>query len=166
MIFGMSTPAFTLFHVYLSLLGMGSGLLVFGGLMAGKRLNALTAVFLGSTVATSVTGFAFPFERLLPSHKVGILSLVVLAIAIVARYSFRLAGAWRGVYVVCASIALYLNVFVGVVQAFQKIPALKSLAPTQSEAPFLLAQVVLLVVFVLLAAVTAVKFRELPVQTA
>src|SRR5207253_1791059 len=129
MIFGMTTSTFTFVHVLISLVGIGSGFVVLFGLLAGKRLNGWTALFLATTVATSVTGFGFPFDHLLPSHKVGIISLLVLAIAILARYVFHLAGAWRRIYVVSASVALYLNVFVGVVQAFEKVPALKELAP-------------------------------------
>src|SRR5205807_4062307 len=105
-------------------------LIVMYGLLKGKRFDGGTAIFLVTTVATSVTGFGFPFDHLLPSHIVGIILLVVLAIAIVARYAFHLAGAWRGIYVVSAAIALYLNVFVLVVQAFEKVPALRPLAPT------------------------------------
>jgi len=128
--FGMTT--FTFVHVVLSLVGIFSGFVVVFGLIAAKRLDIWTAVFLASTVATSVTGFLFPFEHFLPSHGVGILSLVVLAVAILARYAFHLAGAWRRIYAVSAVIALYLNVFVLIVQLFQKVPALETMAPTQS----------------------------------
>jgi hypothetical protein len=129
------------------------------GLLTAKRLNGWTALFLLTTVLTSVTGFGFPFDHLLPSHKVGIISLVVLAIAILARYPLRLAGAWRGVYIVTASIALYLNVFVLVVQSFEKVAALRALAPKQNEPPFLVAQVAVLVIFVVLTIMAAKKFR-------
>src|SRR5216110_3118587 len=135
MILGMTLSTFTLVHVVISLTGIGSGLLVMYGLLIGKRLDGATATFLASTVATSVTGFGFPFDHLLPSHKVGILSLLVLALAILARYPLHLAGAWRSVYVVGATTALYLNVFVGVVQAFLKVPALTAMAPKQTEPP-------------------------------
>src|SRR6266545_4409178 len=140
MIWGLTTSTFTTVHVVLSLVGIGSGLVVLFGLLAGKRLHPWTALFLATTVATSVTGFGFPFDHLLPSHKVGIISLVVLAVAILARYAFHLAGAWRHVYVVCAVLALYLNVLVLIVQAFQKVPALNAMAPTQSAPPFVLTQ--------------------------
>src|SRR6266545_1209513 len=110
MIWGLTTSTFTTVHVVLSLVGIGSGLVVLFGLLAGKRLDRWTALFLATTVATSVTGFGFPFDHLLPSHKVGILSLLVLAVAIVALYVLRLAGVWRRVYVICATVALYLNV--------------------------------------------------------
>src|SRR5271154_3745642 len=122
MILGMSLSTFTLVHVIISLVGIGSGFIVLYGLLTGKRLDGWTALFLATTVATSVTGFFFPFDHLLPSHKVGIISLVVLAIAIVARYALHLAGAWRRIYVITAIIALYLNVFVLVVQSFEKVP--------------------------------------------
>lgn len=112
MIFGMTTETFTLVHVLISLVGIGSGLIVVFGLIGGKRLDGWTTVFLATTVATSVTGFGFPFNHLLPSHKVGIISLIVLAVTILARYPFHLSGAWRRIYVIGAVIALYLNVFV------------------------------------------------------
>ena len=158
-VFGMSLETFTLIHVLISLVGIGSGLVVLFGLMAGKRLDGWTALFLATTVATSVTGFGFPFDHLLPSHKVGFISLVVLAAAIAARYAFHLRGAWRHVYVVCAALALYLNVFVGVVQAFLKVPALNALAPHQTEPPFVVAQGIVLVLFFVLAIVAAIRFR-------
>ena len=162
MIFGM-TP-FIFVHVVLSLVGIGSGFVVVYGLVAAKRLDVWTTVFLASTVATSVTGFLFPFERFLPSHAVGALSLAVLAVAIAARYALHLAGAWRRIYVVSAVIALYLNVFVLVAQLFQKVPALNALAPTQSEPPFLLTQLVLLALFVVFAIAATIKFRTAPVR--
>src|SRR5258706_7583423 len=113
----------TLIHVAISLIGILSGFIVVSGMLAGRRLNGWTVLFLASTVATSVTGFFFPVDHFLPSHAVGILSLVVLAVSILARYALRLAGAWRRVYVVGAGVALYLNVFVAVVPAFPKVPA-------------------------------------------
>jgi hypothetical protein len=165
MIWGMTTATFTLVHVALSLVGIATGLIVMFGLLAGKRLDGWTALFLASTVATSVTGFGFPFEHFSPPHYVGVLSLLVLAVALVARYAFHLAGAWRRIYVVSAAIALYLNVFVGVVQAFQKVPALKAKAPTQSEPPFVIAQLVVLALFVALAIVATKRFAHAPLRT-
>src|SRR5208337_116011 len=162
MILGMTTSTFTLLHVIISLAGIGSGFVVLYGLLNGKGFDGWTAIFLTTTVATSVTGFAFPFDHLLPSHKVGLISLVVLAAAIAARYVFHLAGAWGRTYVVCAGLALYLNVFVAVVQAFLKIPALKALAPTQKEPPFLVAQLVVLVIFGWLIIRAAKRFRLEP----
>jgi hypothetical protein len=157
---GMSLSAFTIFHVILSLVGIGSGLVVLYGMLKAKRLNNWTALFLATTAATSVTGFGFPFHQLLPSHKIGILSLVVLAIAIVARYSFHLAGRWRTTYVVTSVIALYFNVFVLIAQSFQKAPALKALAPTGSEPPFLGTELVAMVLFIFLGYKAVKNFRE------
>jgi len=151
---GMSLSTFTLVHVLISLVGIASGLVVLYGLLSGKRLDGWTALFLISTVLTSVTGFGFPFD-----HKVAILSLVLLAIAILARYGLHMAGAWRWIYVVTAVMALYLNVFVLVFQGFEKVPALKSLAPTQSEPPFLLAQLLVLALFIVLGIFAVKKFH-------
>src|SRR6267378_6717855 len=144
MVWGMTISTFTFVHVLLSLVGIGSGFVVMYGLLSGKHLRGWTAPFLATTVATSVTGFGFPFDHLLPSHKVGIISLALLAIAILARYAFHLAGAWRRIYVITAIAALYLNVFVGVVQSFLKVPALHALAPKQTEPPFLVTQLAVL----------------------
>jgi hypothetical protein len=146
MVLGMSLGTFTALHVLLSLIGIGSGVVVVWGLISGKPLNGLTAIFLVTTVLTSVTGFLFPVDHILPSHKVGLLSLIILAVVIPARYVFKMAGAWRTVYVIGSAAALYLNVFVLVVQSFLKVPALKALAPTQQEPPFLIAQLVLLLI--------------------
>lgn len=166
MILGMTTSTFTLVHVVLSLVGIASGLVVAFGLLARKRLDGWTALFLATTVATSVTGFGFPFDHLLPSHKVGIISLAVLAVAILARYAFHLAGGWRRIYVVSAVTALYLNVFVGVVQAFRRVPALKALAPHQNEPPFLVTQLAVLVIFIVITILAAKRFRDEPVRAA
>jgi hypothetical protein len=156
----------TFVHVLLSLIGIGAGFVVVYGLLTGKRLDGSTTLFLATTVATSVTGFFFPVHQFLPSHGVGIISLVVLAVAIPARYKFHLNGAWRWIYVVGAVISLYLNVFVGIVQAFQKIPALKALAPTQSEPPFLFTQLIVLTIFIAIGVLGTIKFRLTPVVTA
>ena len=156
MILGLSTAAFTLFHVVLSLIGIVAGIVVLIGMLRSQRLEGWTALFLATTVLTSVTGFFFPRDQILPSHIVGIISLVVLAVAILALYVYRLAGSWRWIYVASAVLALYLNVFVAVVQAFLKVPFLNALAPTQSEPPFAIAQGVVLVIFVVLG-IWAVK---------
>ena len=166
MILGMSKETYTFLHVLISLVGIGSGLIVMYGFLTRKRLDGLTAVFLATTVLTSATGFGFPFEHLLPSHIVGVISLVALAVAIAARYAFHLAGIWRGIYVVGAAIALYLNVFVLVVQLFLKVPALKALAPTGKEPPFLVAQLTVMVIFIALTIVAARKFHIEPARTA
>jgi hypothetical protein len=129
------------------------------GFLTGKRLDGWTAVFLATTVLTSVTGFGFPTDHLLPSQVIGIISLVMLAVAISARYVFHLAGAWRSAYVVTAAIALYLNVFVLVVQTFMKVPAVHALAPTQKEPPFLIAQIIVMLIFIVLTVVAVKKFH-------
>lgn len=159
MVLGMSLSTFTFLHVIISLIGIGSGLIVLYGLLNGKRMNGGTAIFLLFTVLTSVTGFLFPFEHLLPSHKVGIISLVLLAIAIAARYLFHMAGSWRSTYVVSAVMSLYLNCFVLVAQAFMKAPALHALAPTGKEPPFLVAQLILLAIFVILTIMAVKRFK-------
>jgi hypothetical protein len=159
MILGMSTYTFTLLHVVISLVGIATGILVVLGMLGAKRLDTLTAVFLATTVLTSATGFLFPIARIGPPHIVGAISLAVLAVALLALYGYRLAGAWRWIYVASAVFALYLNIFVGVVQAFQKLPFLEPLAPTQSEPPFLIAQAAVLGIFVLLGLLAGVRFR-------
>ena len=156
---GLSLSAFTTLHLVLSLVGIAAGFAVVPGLLGGKRQDGMTLLFLVATALTSVTGFMFPFSSVLPSHIVGAISLVVLAAAVVALYGFRLSGPWRWVYVVGAMMALYLNTFVGVVQAFQKIPALKALAPTQAELPFVVAQVALLVAFLAVGGLGVRRFR-------
>jgi hypothetical protein len=162
MIFGMTLGTYTFLHVLISLVGIGSGLIVMFGLLGGRRFDGWTGLFLAATVLTSATGFGFPFDHLLPSHIVGIISLVTLAAAIAARYVFHLAGSWRWIYVVGAGMALYLNVFVLVVQAFEKVPALKALAPTQKEPPFLVAQLLVLLIFVALIILATKRFRIEP----
>ncbi len=157
MIWGMTTETFTLVHVVLSLIGIGAGLIVLFRLLSGMLPPGWDTLFLVATVATSVTGFGFPFDHLLPSHKVGVISLVILAVAVLARYGFHLAGRWRRVYVVSAAIALYLNLFVGVTQAFLKIPALTTLAPTQAEPPFAIVQLAVLALFIALTVVAVKK---------
>jgi hypothetical protein len=159
-------PTYTLIHVVISLVGILSGLVVLFGLLAGKRLDGWTGLFLATTVATSVTGFGFPFHHFLPSHGVGILSLVVLALALYALYSRRLAGGWRRTYVICAVVALYFNVFVAIVQAFLKVPALHALAPTQTEPAFKLVQGVVLLLFVVLGVLAVKRFRAEPARGA
>ena len=146
MIFGITT--FTLIHTLLSLVGIIAGLVVVGGLIAGKQLNGWTGLFLVTTALTSITGFGFPFVTLLPSHKVGIFSLVLLPVVLVARYGKHLTGSWGRVYVVGAVLLLYLNVFVLVVQLFQRVPALLVSAPHQKEPPFVLSQLLVLALFV------------------
>jgi hypothetical protein len=150
---------YTIIHTLISFVAIFTGLIVLFGMLAGERLDGWTKWFLITTVLTSVTGFFFPFHGFTPAHGVGIMSLLVLAVAIFARYPRQLAGAWRWIYVVTAVIALYLNVFVGVVQAFLKVPALHVMAPTQTEPPFKLTQLVVLALFIVLGIVAAIRFR-------
>jgi hypothetical protein len=159
MILGLSTPTFTFVHVIISLIGILSGFVVLAGMVGSKKLDGWTALFLATTVLTSVTGFFFPFTSFGAPHVLGILSLIVLAGAIVALYVFHLAGTWRWIYVVCAAVALYFNVFVGVVQAFQKLSLLQPLAPTQSEPPFLIAQLAVMAGFFVIGFLAVRKFH-------
>ena len=152
-------PTFTLIHVVLSIVGIIAGLVLVGGLMAGVRFDGWTGVYLATTVLTNVTGFGFPFASLLPSHIVGAISLVVLALAIAARYWKQLTGAWRSIFVVTAVLALYLNVFVLLAQLFQKIPGLAAIAPTQNAPAFVVTQLIVLVMFIGLGWVAARGFR-------
>jgi hypothetical protein len=155
---------FTAFHVVLSLLGIGSGFVLLYGWVTARSFERWTTFFLTTTVATTVTGFMFPFHKFLPSYAVGILSLFVLAIALAARYMFHLAGGWRRTYVVTATIALYLNFFVLIAQLFQKVPLLKTWAPTQSAPAFLIAQTAALILFVCAGVLAAIKFPAAPLQ--
>jgi hypothetical protein len=150
---------FTLIHTLISLVAITAGLVVAGGLIAGQRLDGWTGLFLVTTALTSITGFGFPFIRLLPSHVVGILSLILLVPVLLARYRKHLEGAWRGVYVVGSVLVLYLNVFVLVDQLFRRIPALIVLAPTHKEPPYLLTQLLVMALFAVLGVAAFRKFR-------
>jgi hypothetical protein len=154
MILGMSLRTFTYLHVYISLIAIGAGFIVVYGMIAARRFPLLTNIFLYMTVLTSLTGFLFPFKGVTPAIVLGILSLIVLAVAIIAR-----RRGWRGTYVISAILALYFNFFVLIVQSFQKIPSLHALAPTESELPFKLAQFITLVVVIALTTVAFRKFR-------
>ncbi len=162
MILGMSLATFTALHVVISLFGIIAGIVVVYGMLGSSMMGRWTALFLLATILTSVTGFIFPFAKLLPSHIVGLISLAVLAVALLARYGRHLDGAWRWIYVGTAVLALYLNVFVLVVQGFVKIPALSALAPTQSEPPFVAVQAIVLIVFVVLGWLAVKKFHPAP----
>ena len=154
MVFGMSLHTYTLIHVLISLIGIASGFIVMYGFLTSQRLDGWNALFLTTTLLTSLTGFGFPFNGLTPAIDLGIISLVVLAIAVIVRYPLHLG--WRKTYVITASMALYFNVFVLVVQSFEKIPALRVLAPTQKEPPFAVAQLLVLALFIVLT-IFAVK---------
>ena len=158
--------AFTLFHVALSLVGILAGFVVLSALISARQSSGWTATFIVTTAATSVTGFFFPFHKFLPSHGVGIVSLLVLAVTIPALYVFHLAGPWRRIYVIGVVIALYLNVFVLIAQLFMKIPALKALAPTQSEPPFLGTQVAVMLIFIVLGLLAGKRFPAEAVHAA
>jgi hypothetical protein len=159
MVLGMTLSAFTRVHVIISLIAVVSGLLTVSGMARGQRTAGWTGLFLLTTVLTSVTGFLFPFDHLLPSHQVGVVSLVVLAVVLLGRYGTGLSGPWRWIYPLGCVIVLYLNVFVLVVQAFQKVAFLAALAPTQSELPFQLVQLAVLALFLWLAVGAVRRFR-------
>src|SRR6202521_4417926 len=167
MILGMSLSTFTTVHVIISLIAIVSGIIVMFGLLGSNRMPGLTAIFLLFTILTSATGFLIPpllSDKLLPSHMIGILSLVLLAIACLALYGMKLSGAWRSVYVVTAMTSLYLNVFVLIIQAFLKVPALHALAPSvpPSEPPFAIIQGIVLVFFVLVIIGAVRRYRPMP----
>jgi len=161
MVLGMSLSAFTMVHVIISLIAIVSGFIVLFGLFGSHRLPGMTALFLLTTILTSVTGFLFPFDKLLPSHMVGIVSLIVLAIACFALYVMKLSGSWRWIYTLTAMIALYLNVFVLVIQSFLKIGPLHALAPSvpPSEPPFAVVQGIVLVFFIIAIIGAVRRFR-------
>lgn len=155
----MSLAAFTALHVALSLIGIASGFAVLFGMMAARKLPGVTMLFLITTILTSVTGFMFPYKGFTPGIGVGVLSLIVLIVAIFARYIGRLRGRWRGTWVVTAALALYFNFFVLIVQSFEKVPSLHALAPTQTETPFKVAQLISLALFAILTSVAYLRFR-------
>jgi len=154
-------PTFTIIHVAISLAAIASGFVVLFGMIANRRLDAWTAFYLATTVATSVTGFGFPIKGMTPGIAFGLISLVVLAAVIYARYPRHLAGPWRWVYIVGSVFAFYLNFVVLIIQSFQKGGVLKALAPTQSEPPFMAAQLVSLVAFIVLGTLAVKRFREI-----
>lgn len=156
MVLGMSLHTYTVLHVLISFVAIASGLIVMRGLLTSRLMGGLTAFFLITTALTDVTGLLFPFHGVTPAIKLSIISLVVLAIAIVARYP---ALRWRKTYVICAVASLYFSFFVLVVQSFEKVPVLHALAPTQKEAPFAAAQIAVLIIFVVLAALAVKAFH-------
>ena len=159
MILGMSVGAFTIFHVIITLVAIGSGLIVVGGMLASNRLPVTTALFLFTTALTSLTGFLFPIHGITPALGVGIVACVILAVALFALYKEHLVGAWRWIYAITAVVSLYLNVFVLVVQSFVKVSALNALAPMQTEPPFAVTQAAVLAIFILIALIAVIKFR-------
>jgi hypothetical protein len=157
-ILGMSTGLFTQLHVLISLIGIATGVVVIFAMLKGKHARFWADTFLVTTIATSVTGFMF-HSKFGPPQVVGAISLVVLAAACAALYGFKLQGRWRWVYVASSALALYLNVFVAVVQTFQKVDFFHSLAPTQTEPPFAVAQGIVLVAFIALGIIAAKRFH-------
>ena len=159
MIIGLSLQTFTTIHVIISLLAIASGIVVLIGMLGSHRMQGLTALFLITTILTSVTGFLFPIHGFTPGLGTGIVSVVLLVVALYGLYGKGLVGTWRWIYVACAVSALYLNVLVLIVQSFQKVPKLQVLAPTQSEPPFLITQSAALVVFLIVGVVAALRFH-------
>lgn len=159
MILGMSLASFTVLHLIISMIAIALGFVVAGGILASNKLPGWTAWFLILTILTSATGFLFPFTKVTPAHIVSVISLVLLAIAVYAFYGKGLGGVWRGVYVVTALLALWFNVFVLIVQSFQKVALLNVYAPTGSEPPFAITQGVVLIFFVVLIWLGIKRFR-------
>jgi hypothetical protein len=159
MTLGMSLPAFTQLHVIISLIGIATGFVVIFGMIGSRRFPLLTAIFLITTLLTNITGFMFPLKGITPGIVIGVLSTLVLILGVFGLYVEHLTGAWRGCYVVSAVLAQFFNFFVLIVQSFQKIPALKAMAPTQTELPFRIAQLSALVVFIILGVIAYKKFR-------
>lgn len=160
MILGLSTGTFTTAHVIISLVGIATGLYVLAQMLRATLSRGWTTIFLATTIATSVTGFFFHSKAFGPPHAVGAISLVLLAIALVALLARKLHSVWRPVYVGCAVTSLYFNVFVLIVQAFAKIRALHALAPTQAEPPFAIAQGLALILFIALGVLAARRMRS------
>lgn len=159
MILGMSLAGFTVLHLIISMIAIGLGFVVAGGMLASNRLPGSTLWFLVLTILTNATGFLFPFTKLLPSHMVAIISLVLLAVAVYALYGKGLAGIWRTVYVVTAMLALWFNVFVLIAQSFQKVALLNVYAPTGAEPPFAITQGIVLLFFIGLIILGIKRFK-------
>jgi hypothetical protein len=162
----MDITTVTLFHTVISIVAIAAGLVVVGGLIAGVRIDGWTGIFLVTTAVTSITGFFFPFGKLLASHWIGIISLLILPFVIAARYWKHLRGGWRGIYVVGTVLVLYLNFFILLVQLFRRIPALLVAAPRQTEPPFVLTQLLMLALFAWLGFAAFRRFRPQAVVTA
>jgi len=160
MVLGMSLPVFALFHVIISLIGIFAGLVVVGGFMSGRLLRGWTGLFLLTTILTNATGFFFPFAKLLPSHILGVISLVLLPVALYALYGKHLEGGWRKAFVILSVTTLYFNCFVLVVQLFSKFPLLIATAPTQKEPPFAITHLIVLAIFIWLGRAAVKGFRN------
>jgi hypothetical protein len=159
MILGLSLVQFTYLHVFMSLIGIGAGIFIIFGLLTSRRLSILTALFLITTAGTSATGFLYPFNGMTPGIVLGILSMIALILAIVALYVCKLVGAWRATYIVSVCVAFYFNFFVLVAQAFDKVPALHAIAPSQKSPGFGITQLAVLLIFILLTARAVKKFH-------
>jgi hypothetical protein len=162
-ILGLSLSAFTTLHVAISIMAIAAGLVVLRGFLGSHPMNAVTLLFLITTVLTNLTGFLFPFHGITPGIVIGVLSLILLAAAILARYTFQLHGSWRWVYVVSSITALWFNVFVFIVQSFEKVPSLHALAPTGTEAPFKVVQILVLLAFIALGVRAVRNFHPAPI---
>lgn len=160
MVLGLSLPIFALFHVIISLVGIFAGLVVVGGFMSGRLLRGWTGLFLWTTILTNVTGFLFPFAKLLPSHILGVISLVLFPVALYALYGKHLEGGWRRTFVILSVVTLYFNCFVLVVQLFSKFPLLIATAPTQKEPPFAVTHLIVLAIFIWLGRAAVKGFRN------
>ena len=160
MVLGMSLETFTFLHVVISMVGIMTGLIVVAVMLQNGPIAGWNGFFLTTTILTSVTGFFFPSASVLPSHVVGIISLLLLVVALVARYGFHLVGAWRWAFVGGVVSTLWFDVFVAIVQAFQKVPALHALAPTQSEPPFAIVQIATLIGFIAIGVAAGLRFRR------
>jgi hypothetical protein len=158
----MILQIYTIIHTLISLIAIFTGFLVLFGLLSAKLFDGWTKWFLITAVATTLTGFFFPFHGLTPAIVLGIISLPILVITITARYPKRLAGAWRWIYVIGAVMSLYFNLFVLVVQSFEKIPGLHAMAPTQSESPVKVTQLIVLALSILLGIAAVIRFHPEP----
>jgi hypothetical protein len=157
MLFDLAT--FTAIHTILSLIALLAGVVVVIGLLGAQSYPFWTSLFLITAIATSVTGYGFPFNGVLPSHIVGAIALLVLAAVLLARYVFHLGGAWRGIYAIGMVVSLYFLVFVAIAQAFLKLAPLKAIAPTGTGLPFIVTQTAALAIFVVLGIAAARSFR-------
>jgi len=152
----------TLLHVAASLLGLVAGFSVLFGLIVSRQVDQWMARFLWATLVTTLTGFLFPVHQLLPSHVVGLIEVVVLSLAFLARQKLDLSGRWRRQFVIAVTVALYFNTFVAIIQCFKHIPWLQTLAPTQSEPPFLVTQSIVLLLFIALGITATRRFSAIP----
>ncbi|MDB5641114.1 MAG: hypothetical protein JWN07_431 [Hyphomicrobiales bacterium] len=158
----MSLSALTTFHTLISLIAIAAGAVAVTGLFRNGSFRRATHLFLATAVLTSLTGFLFPLNGVTPAVITGVLALGILALVLMAFYLFHLTGAWRWIFAIGMVASLYLLVFVGVAQAFQKIAFLNGFAPTQSETPFLVAQLVALVMFVVIGVLATRSYRPGP----